>query len=92
MPPYLHPLLSEAGTTEHIVFLAQQTDERGEGKYSQQTIAKVVGTDVAHVQPDPQSLDNTAEAPSGVRASVNGSHSGPSFCFALSVMITFRRG
>lgn len=34
---------------EHIVFLAQQTDERGVGKYSENTIAQVTGVDQKHV-------------------------------------------
>lgn len=34
---------------EHIVFLAQQADERGVGKYSENTIAQVTGVSQQHV-------------------------------------------
>lgn len=41
--------LSGEQLREHIVFLAQQTDERGVGKYSENTIARVAGVDQSHV-------------------------------------------
>lgn len=49
--------LSGEQLREHIVFLAQQVNDRGEGMYSQSTIAKVAGVDQSHVNrtlTDPQ--------------------------------------